>query len=105
MALPTRGTARAARGAALRKPPVRETAAFAAQAACTGIVFVTFNTVDADGSGTIEPGELLAELERRGLAVSAAEVESLFSLYANADGVLKVMEFAELAANLKREEC
>ena len=36
MALPTRGTARAARGAALRNPPVRETAAFAEKRARGG---------------------------------------------------------------------
>ena len=70
-----------------------------------GAIDQAFNSIDADGSGTIEPSELLAELERRGLDVSEDRVKHLFSLYANEDGVLKVMEFADLAANLKRDDC
>jgi len=64
-----------------------------------------FNAVDKNGDGVIDKAELSKELERRGYAVSPEKVASLFSLYANKDGVLKVVEFAELAANLKEDDC
>jgi len=70
-----------------------------------GAIDQAFNAVDKNEDGAIDRAELSKELERRGYDVSPEKVASLFSLYANEDGVLKVMEFAELAANLREDDC